>query len=104
MKNILVRHAYEIFDLSVKSGVDVGIAMEYFANNCHTYPTIYHKALDFDYKEVSKEWESMNIEQKCDAKIYWSSLIKDSYHELGNAFAAHDKEKFVSIVEKFMKE
>lgn len=102
MKNILVRHAYEIFDLSVKTQVDVGIAMEYFANNCFTYPDILHPGIDFDYKNASREWKAMDIDGRCDAKIEWSKFLKNHYHDLGNTYAAKDKDKFDHIVEDYI--
>ena len=104
MKNILVRHAYEIFDLSVKSGVDVGIGMEYFTNNCFTYPRILYPGIDYDYQIVSAEWIGMDYVNHGEAKNYWSDLMKKYYHELGGAFARHDKEKFDEIVKKFLED
>lgn len=102
MKDIFVRNAYPIFELSKRANVDVGIAMEYFSNNCFTYPTILHPELKFDYEQLSAEWIGMDYVAHAEAKTYWSEFMKEKYHELGNAFADRNKEKFEEIVQQFL--
>lgn len=94
MKDILVRNAKAIFDLSTAEGVDVGVARDMFASNLALYPELSHKGAEVDYETLSKEWKGMTKEEQAEAKMAFKELLHDHYHELGQAYAAKDFEAF----------
>ena len=94
MKDILVRNAKAIFDLSTAEGVDVGVARDMFASNLALYPELSHKGAEVDYETLSKEWKGMTKEEQAEAKTAFKELLHDHYHELGQAYAAKDFEAF----------
>ena len=101
MKNILTRNAKAIFDLSTAEGVDVGVARDMFASNLSLYPELPHKGAKVDYVTLSAEWAGMTREEQAEAKTAFKELLRDHYHELGNAYAAGDRETFDRILEGF---
>ena len=98
MKDILVRNAKAIFDLSTAEGVDVGVARDMFASNLALYPELSHKGAEVDYETLSKEWKGMTKEEQAEAKTAFKELLHDHYHELGQAYAAKDFEAFEKIL------
>ena len=94
MKDILVRTAKAIFDLSTAEGVDVGVARDMFASNLALSPELPHKGAEVDYEALSKKWKDMTKEEQAEAKMAFKELLHDHYHELGQAYAAKDFEAF----------
>lgn len=98
MKDILVRNAKAIFDLSTAEGVDVGVARDMFASNLALYPELPRKGAEVDYEALSKEWKDMTKEEQAEAKTAFNELLHDHYHELGQAYAAKNFEAFEKVV------
>ena len=98
MKDILVRNAKAIFDLSTAEGVDVGVARDMFASNLALYPELPHKSTEVDYEALSKEWKDMTKEEQAEAKTAFNELLHDHYHELGQAYVAKNFEAFEKIL------
>ena len=76
MKDILVRNAKVIFDLSTAEGVDVGVARDMFASNLTLYPEMPHKGTEVDYEALSKEWKGMTKEEQAEAKTLGFQLLE----------------------------
>lgn len=100
MKNIIKRNAKAIFDLAQHNGVDVGVGRDMFASNLSLYDElgVIHPGADVDYKTLSAEWDAMTKEERAEALQEYADLIRDHYHDLGNAYAQKDFDKFEAIV------
>lgn len=103
MKDILTRNALAVFDLAAALRVDMNLAPAMFASNLSLYPTegIIHEGAHVDYDALSAEWAGMTKAERIEAKNAFTALMKNKYHDLGNAYAAGDRETFDRILEGF---
>ena len=103
MKNILTRNAQAIFDIAMNEGVDVGVARDMFASNLQLFNTegVIHKGAKVNYSALAAEWGKMTKDEQAEAKTAFSDMMRDKYHDLGNAYAAGDWDTFNAIVDKW---
>lgn len=104
MKNIIVRNAKAVFDISMETGFDLSVAPDLFASNLSLYPKhgVIHKGADVDYKALSVEWAGMTKDEQTAAGEAFDAMIADHRHDLGNAYKAKDWDTFNKILEAWV--
>lgn len=107
-KFVFVNHALNIFEVSSKRDVDVGVGYDMFRTDMsfgRAIDTNTADALpaDFDWKTLKTEWDALNLNQQCECFKAWHDFIDANYFALCDAFAVRDDLKFMEVVNNFKK-
>lgn len=101
MNNILIGHAWDIWNIASENAVDVGVARDMFVGNLEGDAPQYSGADIDDWDALKAEWFALSEEERGAIKTEYSSVTQALYKQLSTAFRNGDKEGFNRIIEVY---
>lgn len=97
-------YAWEIWTVSKKNGVDIGVAYDQFRADVRVGKSLPYNtgaALpDFDFAAAGVEWDALSEDEQLDAYGEWHEFIADCYSEVCEAFA-EGEDAVIALVEEW---
>ena len=97
MKNILITYAWDIFRISDKFKVDLGVARDMFVGNLEGKEVLYPvDGVNFD--GLKSEWSSLDEDTRGIYKTEFNDIPQSVKTQLSKFFTAHNKTAFDALI------